>query len=115
VTPEPRSAEEALEAKTFQLADELRAALDDPQRHVWGGPWEHLGDAEKDVRLLLAGIALLRSEIDRLRGIERQAELDAERAAILSSAVGQARLILGDASKKTTALIDAAALDEKLP
>lgn len=43
------------------------------------------------------------AEVERLRV---QANLDAERAAILSSAVGRARLILGDASKETTVLID---------
>lgn len=51
--------------------------------------------------------ALLSLE-EQLEALKLQADLDAERAAILSSAVGRARLILGDASKETTALIDAA-------
>jgi len=42
------------------LAAELREALDDPKRGEWGGyPWEHLGDAERDVRVLLWLIAEL--------------------------------------------------------
>jgi len=66
---------EALARTTFQLADELQAALDDPKRYEWGeGPWEHLGDAEKDVRLLLAGIAALR---DLVAQADRAAELEA--------------------------------------
>lgn len=45
----------------MSIARELREALDDPARGEWGGyPWEHLGDAERDVRELL-------TECERLR------------------------------------------------
>lgn len=51
----------------IRLAAELRDALDDPKRYEWGdGPWEHLGDAEKDVRLLLATVDELVDERDAL-------------------------------------------------
>lgn len=44
---------------------------------------------------------------------EEAARFQSERAAILSSAVGRARLLLNDASKETTALIDAALAEEE--
>jgi hypothetical protein len=54
-------------ADTIRLAQELREALDDPKRYEWGeGPWEHLGDAERDVRKLLDGIDALAARCDAL-------------------------------------------------
>jgi predicted Zn-ribbon and HTH transcriptional regulator len=51
-----------------QAVRELREALDDPKRYEWGeGPWEHLGDAERDVRALLDYVDALVAERDRLR------------------------------------------------
>lgn len=37
----------------MSISRELREVLEDPERHFWGGPWEHLGDAERDVLKLL--------------------------------------------------------------
>src|SRR3954454_10251057 len=49
------------------LVEELREALDDPKRGEWGGyPWEHLGDAERDVRVLLAECGRLRERVREL-------------------------------------------------
>lgn len=49
------------------LAQELREALDDPKRGEWGGyPWEHLGDAERDVRELLAYVGRLESALTEI-------------------------------------------------
>jgi hypothetical protein len=66
-----------------RLADELREALDDPNRGDWGSyPWEHLGDAERDVRVLLAELTAARQETDTLeRKTEqlREALLEARR------------------------------------
>ena len=56
--PQPDRAANA--APGHYLAVELREALDDPRRGEWGGyPWEHLGDAERDVLALLAYIESL--------------------------------------------------------
>lgn len=49
------------------LANELREALDDPRRYEWGGPWEHLGDAERDVRVLLDELAAAEQQVAALR------------------------------------------------
>lgn len=69
MTVSGEAAREALNA-TLALADELREALDDPRRGEWGGyPWEHLGDAERDVRPLLDALASLAS---RLEAAERE-------------------------------------------
>lgn len=51
--------------KALRLAEELRRALDDPKRAEWGdGPWEHLGDAERDVRVLLLGMDALAADLE---------------------------------------------------
>jgi hypothetical protein len=56
------------EQRGMALAQELREALDDPRRYEWGeGPWEHLGDAEKDVRVLLDTLIAKQEECERLR------------------------------------------------
>lgn len=49
------------------LANELREALNDPRRHEWGGPWEHLGDAERDVRVLLDQLEAAEQQVAALR------------------------------------------------
>lgn len=52
---------------TRALASALRAALDDPARYEWGeGPWEHLGDAERDVRQLLDDLDALAARVEEL-------------------------------------------------
>ena len=59
-----------------RLASELREALDDPKRGEWGGyPWEHLGDAERDVRKLLAALDAERSRAEQW---ERDAKTNGE-------------------------------------
>jgi hypothetical protein len=48
------------------LATNLTEALDDPKRYEWEDcPWEHLGDAERDVRLLIADVAELARRLER--------------------------------------------------
>ncbi len=43
--------------KAMALARELNVALEDPKRWEWGDcPWEHLEDAESDVRKLIDGL-----------------------------------------------------------
>ena len=71
---DPERTEEAL-----ALADELAEALDDPKRGDWGGyPWEHLGDAERDVRKLLCLRAALREAQDALHKTARRFTLAEE-------------------------------------
>lgn len=58
---------------TRALAAELRAALDDPARYEWGeGPWEHLGDAERDVRQLLDALDALAARVEELGAALRE-------------------------------------------
>jgi hypothetical protein len=63
------------QARALALAAELRTALDDPKRYEWGeGPWEHLGDAERDVRALLDALAESeRQRADYEQALERSA------------------------------------------
>lgn len=57
-----------LTERAKELAAELTEALDDPRRGEWGGyPWEHLGDAERDVRVLLAALVVSEQQRERLR------------------------------------------------
>lgn len=57
------------------LAEELSEALDDERRYTWGdGPWEHLGDAERDVRILLMGFRELMRQFEEVKQRLDQAE-----------------------------------------
>src|SRR5574337_1578768 len=61
------------------LSRELRETLDDPKRYDWGGPWEHIGDAERDVRALL----------DELDTIEEALGQALDQAAVLHAALAR--------------------------
>jgi hypothetical protein len=92
------------DAALVRLVEELKEALDDPRRDEWGGyPWEHLGDAERDVRKLLTALDRLlvenerlddaiRDALDFLTGWNGQGKVDSDVAKdILDAALSPAR------------------------
>jgi hypothetical protein len=58
--------------KAIALAQELRAAMDDQNPGWYEYPWEHLGDAEKDVRILIAGLLGEPHELDVLAALQHE-------------------------------------------
>ncbi len=55
--PDPQTERAAVIEKALALADEIEQAERELIDSGWGGyPWEHLGDASRDIAVLIRGL-----------------------------------------------------------
>jgi hypothetical protein len=73
---------QALVEKALSLAAEIRSAEKELIESGWGGyPWEHLGDASKDIHVLMRGLDALAARLEACEQAVRDACVVIERMA----------------------------------
>jgi len=71
----PAELDEGPLARAITKAAEIVEAWNDPVQREWGYQWEHLGDAERDIRVLIGGVneaVRLRAALEELLDVAKR-------------------------------------------